>query len=118
MSLIEQYYDIFGQLEMIKRNGWIENDKIKVYVRRTARYLSGVKTDTLEIGAVEVHKGKDRRKGEFKRFLNRFEEAAFSEERTVYVENVMDKFLQDFLERQGYKRIGEDTDSVCFTKTK
>lgn len=98
-----------------KYNRWFEDHRIKAYVRKTRRDILGERVNTLEIGAVEVRED-FRREGVFKRFLAHFEDFAYSRGRIVYIENVMDDWLQKYLEDYGFKRIHAESD--CFYKSR
>lgn len=96
------------------KRGWTRFDEhfLEVYFRRTARYFGHECTRTLEIGAVNVDEDRQNQ-GHFSRFLVDFEEVAEHEDRIVYIENVHNEILRDYLRRLGYASIG-DTSSPCY----
>ena len=97
-------------------NAWIKEKNIEVYVRKSVRVLGQNVYPCLEIGNVNVnenHKGK----GVFTAFLKRFEKEAEKLHRYVYVENLLEPRLINFLLKNGYKLVpGANTLAPCVYK--
>lgn len=83
------------------RNTWIYERDIKVYVRRSTRYIDGNSVLCLDIASVEVLE-KRRGQGLFKAFLNRVEKAAAAMNREVFVESILEPRLLQFLLKRNY----------------
>ena len=84
------------------RNEWIAEKNIRVYIRRSVRYINEKMTPALDVGSVEVDEGKRGQKV-FTEFLRSFEAAAKCAGRIVYVESILEPRLVPFLARMGYK---------------
>jgi GNAT superfamily N-acetyltransferase len=83
---------------------------MKVYVRRSVRYLTNTPVKCLDVASIEVdedHRGN----GVFTAFLNRFEQEAKKLNRVVYVESILEPRLYQFLLTKGYK----DVPGTCET---
>lgn len=91
------------------RNEWIAEKNIRVYIRRSVRYINGKMVPALDIGSVEVDEDKRGQKV-FTRFLTRFEAAAKALQRIVYVESILEPRLYDFLLKNGYARVPNTAD--------
>ncbi len=83
------------------RNIWIRERDIDVYVRRSNRLIEGNLILCLDIASVEVNENRQGQ-GIFKAFLYQFEKEAAKMRRAVYVENILEPRLLDFLIRKGY----------------
>ena len=93
-------FDMFVQSECV-RNCWIYERDIAIYVRRSTRFINNKPIKCLDLASVEVieeHRGM----GIFTGFLSRFEEAAKKLNRAVFVESILNKRLEKFLEKRGY----------------
>jgi hypothetical protein len=84
------------------RNTWIAEKYIKIYVRRSTRFIDNKPVPCLDIGSVEVDE-KYRGCGIFKEFLSRFEREAAKMNRGVFVESILNTRLRDYLVGNGYK---------------
>ena len=81
-----------------KRNAWLSDEKIEVYVRKATRLIHGEYIKTFDIASVTAHpKGH----GHFTEFLSMVEKLGFP----VYVESVLNRRLESFLVRKGYKEL-------------
>lgn len=91
---------------LMSRSKWIKCGPLKAYLRVTSRYHHGINgtAKTIDVASVEVREP-DRRKGHFTIFMGRVEKLAKDVGRFVYVENVMDEWLADSLEKRGYKHV-------------
>ena len=91
---------------------WIEDGPVRFYLRRAEHVLDSVGVPTLDLANGGVLK-EERGKGHFTAFLERVEQAAKSLGRRVYVENVLNPILADFLRRRGYLERGHE-ECPCF----
>lgn len=77
---------------------------LEVYIRITERSLpqKGKRTPTIEIANISVAK-QQRRKGIFTKFLEEIEQIAKEKHRTVYIEQVLQDWFFEWLQRyKGY----------------
>jgi hypothetical protein len=91
-----------------ERNAWIEEPHMKVYVRKSNRFLSAKTihnstpvTPCLDIASVEVDEDK-RGGGVLTLFIKRFEREAKRLNRGVFVESILEPRLIPFLTKNGY----------------
>ena len=85
------------------RNAWLDEPNMKVYVRRSIRYLADIPnlSPCLDIASIEVdedHRGN----GVFTAFLDRFEQEAKKLNRVVFVESILEPRLYQYLLTRGY----------------
>jgi hypothetical protein len=91
-----------------KRNAWLSDKKIQVYVRKSHRLINGMLVKTFDIANVTAHpKGQ----GHFTEFLAMAETLGFP----VYVESVLNKRLESFLIRKGYEVV-PGSNPTCLIK--
>ena len=94
------------------RNQWIQEGKLRAYVRKSVRLLdskSPTATPCLDIGSVEVdenHRGKNI----FKQFLSKFELKAKKLNRAIYIESILNPRLTKFLLSNGYSFVPRYSD--------
>jgi hypothetical protein len=106
----------FIQDESTNRS-WINEEHICVYVRRSKRFIDGQLKDCLDLANVSVDE-EERGKGIFSKFLIHFEKEAVNLNRTVYLENVLEKRLQKHLmEVKNYKLLNFHCEVATFIKT-
>lgn len=86
------------------RNAWIENEIIKVYVRKGRHILAGEVRTTLDIAAVSVQE-EFSRQGIFKSFLKFAHET--NPFQATFVECVHNEILASFLLRNGWTQTEE-----------
>lgn len=92
--------DIEAFLATNRRNGWIESEGMKVYVRNRTRAFNGVFHQVLDIANVEVEL---RGHGVFTAWLKEAEAAAARHGmHAVYVESIINPRLLQFLAAKGY----------------
>lgn len=86
------------------RSTWIYEPPIEVYVRKAVHYIPflGRPYECLDIANIEVEEHK-RHQGVFKAWLKKAEQLCPFE--CVYIENVQNPILHDFLIREGYSKI-------------
>lgn len=86
------------------RNTWIYEPPIEVYLRKGIHYIAALSKPCLclDIANVEVEHDKQRQ-GVFKAWLKKAEQLCPFE--CVYIENVQNPVLHDFLVREGYSPI-------------
>ena len=84
------------------QRGWVYDECLNAYIRATSRNLPIGTSKTIDVASVEVS---DKKKGHFKRFLERIEELAREHGRVVYIENVLDDWFVTFFKKRGYKEI-------------
>ena len=82
-------------------NLWISERNIKVYVRKSMRYIPWTLVPCLDLANVEVTESK-RGQGIFTAFLSKFETEAAKLKRIVYVESILEPRLEKFLLARGY----------------
>lgn len=92
-----------------RRNLWLTADKMEVYVRKASHVISGDVPRCFDIASITVgeeHRGK----GLFSSWLD-YVEATLrgGEYEFIYVENVLNPLLLEFLRRRGYQQTGEMT---------
>lgn len=98
------------------RNKWIKSRKMKIYIRRSMRQVGMKMTPCLDLASVEVDEN-HRGKGLFTKFLEKFENAAKEMNRVVFVENIQNERLKNFLLRRKYKFYQYSNEfSVCLIK--
>lgn len=85
-------------------NTWIYEPPIEVYVRKAVHFITdlGKPVYCLDIANIEVEEN-SRRQGVFKAWLKKAEQVCPLE--CMYIENVQNPVLHDFLIREGYTRI-------------
>ena len=98
------------------RNQWMAEKYIKVYVRKSNRYIQEVKYEFLDLASVEVCESQ-RGKGIFSEFFSRFEKQAKKSDRGVYVESILEKRFVNFFSKLGYKFV-PNTNMECPTMYK
>ena len=82
---------------------WIDEDSIRVYVRKGRRAINGMGVPCFDVANIEVDVDK-RRQGVFKAWLARAEVLARDHEFTcVLVENVHNEHLLTYLLANGYR---------------
>lgn len=86
-----------------QRNAWIDADSVLVYVRRGFHPINGKAICTLDLARIDTPDDL-RRQGRFTRFINFVEGLDVP----IYVENVGNPHLSDFLARRGYQKVGDD----------
>lgn len=96
------YNSAFGNVR-----SWIflSDFNLKLYFRRTRRYINGEVCETLELASFEVDG--ELGQGNFTAFLEHVEPYARLEGVILFVENVLNDRLADFLRRRGYKEVPE-----------
>jgi hypothetical protein len=88
-------------LESTCRNAWIAEPAINVYVRKGLRGLADGSGIALDIANIEVELN-SQHKGVFKRWLMNAEKLAVQSCEYIFIENVHNPVLPDFLLRVGY----------------
>lgn len=86
------------------RNTWIYEPPIEVYVRKGVHFIAdlGKPVRCLDVANIEVEEDQ-RRQGVFKTWLKKAEQICPFE--CVYIENVQNPVLHDFLVQTGYTPI-------------
>lgn len=115
---IEKQLDIFLAKadENRARNTWISDDKLKVYLRKSARIILPTQRSfvfTLDIASVVV-KEEYRRQGIFKDFL--IHTHAVNPWQATWVENTWNEDLSLFLEQDGWQ--ANEIYPMCWFKLK
>lgn len=91
--------------EFIKNNNlkisWINESNLRAYVRKSIRYYNNKLCPFLDIATVDVDE-RYRGHGVFKAFLKKVEAEACKQSRGVYIENVLEPRLVEFLLKSGY----------------
>ncbi len=95
-------------IRQFPNNEWLEGSDMKVYVRKSVRFLNNKRYTCLDIANIEVF---EKGKGKFTRFLE--EVHNLNPWDATLVENAHDPRLQDFMIRQGYTR---DYTGISFYK--
>lgn len=79
---------------------WIVVPGLQVYVRLTQRYLNGQLWDTLDLATLQADEPGS---GALSTWMPEVESFADDMSRIIYVENVINERLRDWLERRGYQ---------------
>lgn len=95
------------------RNAWIAEPGIKIYVRKGWHCIADDIRTCLDVANVEVHE-KLQRQGIFNAWLMKAEVLATGRFDYVYVENVLNPHLDDYLSRRGYDLL--DSALHCYAK--
>lgn len=100
--------DMIGRVDAgrINDRSWIQHGPLKAYIRVTKRLMDGEQRKTIDIASVDVLPS-ERRKGAFSSWLKEVERIAEIFKRTIYVENVYNKHLEEYLIRIGYSPCNE-----------
>lgn len=106
-SVLDELDDFIEKSKNIKysTNKWLEFDEFKVYVRKTNRFLFGKIYTSLDIASIEVCE-REQRKGICKNFIKRVHDNNPFD--VTYIENVLNHYLSDHLERNGWMATGSE----------
>lgn len=94
-------------------NQWFSDEKCKIYLRKARRIVEGKRVDALDVGTVEVFP-EYRRKGVFSQLLDSLHR--MNPWDVTFVENVLNKDLEQYLTRTGWVRDPAYRDDVSFYK--
>jgi hypothetical protein len=85
------------------KNSWIELKHLRVYLRKSNRYLDkNTTTPCLDIASISVDENKQGQ-GIFTKFLDKFENIAKKLDRIVFIESILnDRLLKFLIEKRGY----------------
>ena len=97
-------YELNTFLNSTQRNLWIGDDRVAVYVRKSKRYVLEVCHPVLDLASIEVNV-EYRRQGIFKDVF--FTCRKLSPYPYVYVENVLEPYLDHWLRTQDHVCIDE-----------
>lgn len=81
-------------------NTWLEDDLIKIYIRKGRRLYKGDPFTTLEIANVSIEEEINQKKGLFSAFLTKAHE--LNPWQATYIENVINPFLFNHLLKKGW----------------
>lgn len=100
MNMVEKVIK-FCVSESGERNAWLSAEGVRLYVRRTPRFLDEAPRKTLDIANIENTKPG---KGWFTKFLPELESRLCSESdfAAIYVESILNERLVGFLIKNGY----------------
>jgi hypothetical protein len=111
---------ISGFVSLPARTRWIENEDVRVYMRKGHRIVSariGL-VHTLEVANVQVGNGERERTGKLRPLLEALDRQKFVP--TLYCENVFDERLRNILERHNWRKIPNpydpNDDAPCYYK--
>ena len=98
-----------------KRNLWLQDSEIEIYVRKSKRYLGHPPEmiDVLDIATISVVE-EEQNKGRFTRFLLFVQEVYLG---NLFIENVQTQKFANFFRRLGWQEwipAGGDPDLPCF----
>lgn len=104
MSVINQLDEFIEDSSRMKygRNLWLEDSIMKVYVRKSTRFIDDEKLIALDIATVEVDQ-KYQGKGIFSKFLDYVQNSNPWD--VVYVESVLNPIVLKMLEKRGYTQM-------------
>jgi hypothetical protein len=85
---------------------WIREGDMEVYVRVSNRNIKGQSIPAIDLSNI-ISPENSRGKGIFTRFLDNVEELAFKNGMVVYVENIINERLKNFLINRGYTPTGK-----------
>lgn len=80
------------------RNMWIEDDNIKVYVRKSTRFIEGEMKPFLDIASVLVD---EQGKGTFTKFMT----DAMCTDKNLYVESIMNPIVLRICDKLGFTTV-------------
>ena len=115
MTIIEKLSEFIKNADNSgPRNLWIEDENMKVYVRKSRRLLAGKMICALDIATISVDESKQRQ-GFCTNFLTEAHESNPWD--ATFVECVLDKNLSSSLIRRGWiLKEGEETESFFMPK--
>ena len=98
--------DILNQIEEFMnlpiKNKWIGNDEIKIYIRKSKRYINEKMIDCFDIATIEVEK---QGKGLFTKILDQIIQKYPTT--NIFIESIMEPRFRGFFKRKGFKYISE-----------
>jgi hypothetical protein len=102
--------NIFDEISLFiklshQRNKWFYGSNMKIYMRKSKRYIEGQIRDCLDLASMEVLEGEDMGKGIFTDFLTKFIETY--PEHNIFVESIQTERFALFFEKFGFKRTKE-----------
>lgn len=96
--------DIFNQIDAFLKsnikNTWIENDSMKVYIRKSKRYVNNEILDFFDIASVEVNE-EYQGNGFFTDFMKNFLTKYI--DKNVYVESIINPAIEHILKKFEFK---------------
>ena len=87
-----------------RRNEWITDGPMRVYIRKANHIIAGALIRTLDVASVSVDPDA-RRRGVFSLWLAGAEKLAREQGLVVRVESILNPHLSRFLSRRGYIRV-------------
>lgn len=109
-TVIEQLKDFLvatSKNHYIHNRVWLQDDKMEVYVRAARHFIDNKSQDSLDIANIRVF---EEGKGTFKNFLA--EAVSLNPFDVVYIENIHNPRLVEYLEREGWRRVQKYGDFV------
>lgn len=103
--LIEQFDNFFNDLQkntrfqIVPSNRWLEGEYMKVYVRMSIRMFKDKYEKCVDIATMEVYDEKDYGKGIMTNFLAHAIPKIKEKECKVFVENVLENRLAEYLKK-------------------
>jgi len=99
-------------------NAWIKEPYLQLYIRKSTRLYNKQIYQCLDLANILVQTNY-RGKGIFTKFLTRFEPLAFSLNKTIFVESILNYNLKNFFLKSGYILDPQSSDfSPCVFKFK
>jgi hypothetical protein len=108
-TIIQEIKELLNSKNMFPRNKWILTDNVKLYIRKSKRFIENEMRDFLDISSVEVEP-----KGEklFTNLLDRIEKE-FSD-KNIFVESILNDRLYEFLLKRGYLKTNDEFDKNLY----
>lgn len=102
---VNDYMFLFQDLHLFLktklRNKWIQNDVIKLYVRKSQRSIEGKVYDFFDFASIEIINEDDRGNGYFTNFLFSF--MGKYPTKNIYIECVLTERFKTYLIKLGFK---------------
>lgn len=100
--------EILDKIDMFikspQKNIWIENNAIKIYIRKSKRYFKGEVNDFFDFASISVEKTG---KGLFSQILQKFEE--IYPDKNIFIESVLtDRFAYYIQHKLGFETDGNN----------
>lgn len=86
-------------LKSRSRNAWIDYGPLSIYVRKGIHSIGKEYKDTFDLANMHISDDRKKRQGTFTKFLEMVEENV---DVPVYVENILNEWMIDFLIERGY----------------
>jgi hypothetical protein len=109
--------DILNQIDNFlnstKRNLWIENDEIKIYIRKSKRFFKNRVLDFFDFASIEVE---NTGQGLFTKILKKFEE--IYPDKNIFIESVLTERFADYIKNKlGFEKESDNVNNFYKIRT-